>query len=243
MRTLRKVCLDYGHGGHDPGAVGNGLQEKDLTLAIGKKVKGIVESHGIKVIETRDSDKYLSLTERANISNRNNADILVSLHVNSASDVNARGFEVWTTRGQTQDDKLADEIAREIKRTFPNVPFRADMTDGDLDKESNFTVIAKAAAPACLVEMGFIVNKQDAQMLRTEQDKIAGSIARGILNYLGVKNNGDDGVTPENNTPSSWAKEAWEWAKNEGLLDGTRPKDYLTREELAVVLKRLADRE
>ena len=46
----------------------------------------------------------------------------------------------------------------------------------------------------------------------------------------------------EQNTPSSWAKEAWEWAKKEGLLDGTRPKDNLTREEFAVVLKRLADK-
>ena len=46
----------------------------------------------------------------------------------------------------------------------------------------------------------------------------------------------------EQNTPSSWAKEAWEWAKKEGLLDGTRPKDNLTREEFAVVLKRLVDK-
>lgn len=52
---------------------------------------------------------------------------------------------------------------------------------------------------------------------------------------------GADKVT-DKNTPSSWAKEAWEWAKKEGLLDGTRPKDNLTREEFAVVLKRLADK-
>lgn len=49
-------------------------------------------------------------------------------------------------------------------------------------------------------------------------------------------------IVANKNKPSAWAKEAWEWAKKEGLLDGTRPKDNLTREEFAVVLKRLADR-
>jgi len=62
-------------------------------------------------------------------------------------------------------------------------------------------------------------------MVRSELDKLKGA----------------DKVT-DKNTPSSWAKEAWEWAKKEGLLDGTRPKDNLTREEFAVVLKRLADK-
>jgi len=58
---------------------------------------------------------------------------------------------------------------------------------------------------------------------------------------VSYKLKGADKVT-DKNTPSSWAKEAWEWAKKEGLLDGTRPKDNLTREEFAVVLKRLADK-
>jgi N-acetylmuramoyl-L-alanine amidase len=62
-------------------------------------------------------------------------------------------------------------------------------------------------------------------MVKSELDKLKGA----------------DKVT-DKNTPSSWAKEAWEWAKKEGLLDGTRPKDNLTREEFAVVLKRLADK-
>lgn len=236
---MKTVCLDYGHGGSDPGAVGNGLKEKDLTLAIGKKTKGILEKYGLKVIETRSGDQYVSLTERANISNRNKADVLVSLHVNSAENVNARGFEVWTTRGQTLGDKLADAIGEEIKRAFPNVPFRADLSDGDLDKEANFTVIAKATAPACLVEMGFIVNAQDAQMLKTEQDKIAEAIARGIMNYLGVNYKGGGNVTNSKNvTVSTWAQEAWEWAKEKGITDGTDPKGPVTREQAITMIYR-----
>lgn len=53
---------------------------------------------------------------------------------------------------------------------------------------------------------------------------------------------GGDNMTQDKNQPSDWAKEAWEWAKQQGLLDGTRPKDNLTRQELAVVLKRLAEK-
>ncbi|MCF6466331.1 N-acetylmuramoyl-L-alanine amidase [Clostridium sp. Cult2] len=183
---MSKACFDYGHGGKDPGAVGNGLREKDLTLAIGKKVKAIVEKHGVKVVETRSNDKYLSLTERANISNRNNVDIFVSFHINSATNVNARGFEIWTTVGQTQGDIIATAIGKQLMEDFPHVPFRTDYSDGDLDKERNFTVIAKTKAPACLIEIGFIINKIDAQMLKTEQDKIAESISKGILKYLGI---------------------------------------------------------
>lgn len=236
---MKVICLDYGHGGHDPGAVGNGLKEKDLTLAIGKKVKGMLEKQGLKVIETRSDDRYVSLTERANISNRNKADALVSLHVNSASNPNARGFEIFTTRGQTPADKLADEIGKELQGAFPNVPFRADWSDGDLDKEENFTVIAKATAPACLVEMGFIVNAQDAAMLRTEQDKIAEAIARGIMNFLGIKYKGGSNVANSNNqSVSSWAQEAWRWATGKGVTDGSDPKGPVTREQAITMIYR-----
>ena len=70
----------------------------------------------------------------------------------------------------------------------------------------------------------------------------------GWQRFLGMVQNeldklkGGATVVAEKNVPSSWAKEAWEWAKKEGLLDGTRPKDGLTREEFAVVLKKLVDR-
>jgi len=236
---MKVICLDYGHGGHDPGAVGNGLKEKDLTLAIGKKVKGMLEKQGLKVIETRSDDRYVSLTERANISNRNKADALVSLHVNSASNPNARGFEIFTTRGQTPADKLADEIGKELQGAFPNVPFRADWSDGDLDKEENFTVIAKATAPACLVEMGFIVNAQDAQMLKNEQDRIAQAIAKGVLNYLGITYKGGNGMANSNSQAvSSWAKEAWDWAIKQGITDGTNPQGAITREQVVTMLHR-----
>ena len=181
-----KGTMDGGHGGKDPGALGNGLKEKDITLAMSKKVGAILQEHGVVINYTRTTDKFLTLTERAMVANNAAADFFVSFHVNSATNPNARGFELFTTKGTTKADELAEYIALEIIKAFPDVPFRADKTDGDLDKEENFTVITKTKMPAVLVEMGFIVNSIDAQMLRTQQDKIATAIAKGILKYLGI---------------------------------------------------------
>lgn len=232
------VCIDPGHGGKDPGAVRNGLQEKDITLAIALKLGNILEKHKIKVVYTRTTDKYLSLTERANISNRANADALVSIHTNSAANSSARGLEIWTSRGQTQGDMLATCIGEQLMEDFKGVPFRADYSDGDLDKEENFTVIAKAKAPACLIELGFISNKEDNKLQTGNQDEFALAIAKGVLKFLGILYKGGNTMTNTNNNPSEWAKEAWEWAKKEGITDGTRPKDNATREEIITMIYR-----
>lgn len=180
------VCIDPGHGGKDPGAVANGLKEKDITLAITLKIGKILERHGVKVCYSRTTDKYLSLTERAELSNKNNADAFVSIHTNSFTNPSARGLEVWTSRGQTKGDILATYVGQELIKAFPDVPFRKDMSDGDLDKESNFTVLVKTKAPACLCELGFISNKEDNKLQTGKQDEFALAIAKGVLKFLGV---------------------------------------------------------
>lgn len=184
---MPKVFLDAGHGGKDPGACANGLQEKDITLAITLKIGKILERHGVKVCYSRTTDKYLSLTERAELSNKNNADAFVSIHTNSFTNPSARGLEVWTSRGQTKGDILATYVGQELIKAFPDVPFRKDMSDGDLDKESNFTVLVKTKAPACLCELGFISNKEDNKLQTGKQDEFAEAIAKGVLSYLGIK--------------------------------------------------------
>ena len=96
--------------------------------------------------------------------------IMISVHNNAASNgqwANARGFEIWTTKGQTTSDKLADIFANSIKKSFPLLPFRADVSDGDLDKECNFTVLM-TQCPAMLIENLFQDNKQDVALLQDE---------------------------------------------------------------------------
>ena len=79
------IVIDAGHGGKDPGASGKKYQEKTLTLNIAKELERSLEAAGMKVIMTRDGDTYPTLTERVNISHNNNADIFISIHLNSNS--------------------------------------------------------------------------------------------------------------------------------------------------------------
>lgn len=183
---MTTVVLDAGHGGHDPGAVGNGLKEKDITLSLALKIGGILKKHGIKVTYTRSDDRFVDLKERGRISDRASADIFVSLHVNSAGNPAATGFEIWTSKGQGKGDLLATKIGEQLQKDFPKEKFRADFRDGDLDKESNFTVLVGPKAPAVLIEYLFIVNPSDANVLRTRQGDLAESTAKGIMSYLGI---------------------------------------------------------
>lgn len=106
-----RVVIDPGHGGHDPGTIGkNGHFEKDATLAIARKLAGILrDKPGYKVYLTRDADKFISLDERTMIANRLHADIFVSIHINSSPNPYTRGittyFLNWT------DDAEANRVA------------------------------------------------------------------------------------------------------------------------------------
>lgn len=96
---IKRVVIDPGHGGKDPGAISrNGKhREKDITLSVALKLGALIKGSypDIKVIYTRSTDKYVELSERAAIANRNKADLFISIHVNSAKAVQARGTETF----------------------------------------------------------------------------------------------------------------------------------------------------
>lgn len=91
------VVLDAGHGGKDPGAVGGGVLEKDVTLATALLVGQILEERmpKIKVVYTRTTDRFVELTERTNIANKSNADLFVSIHTNASESKEAHGVETF----------------------------------------------------------------------------------------------------------------------------------------------------
>jgi N-acetylmuramoyl-L-alanine amidase len=102
------IVVDPGHGGNDPGAVGNGLKEKDINLAIGLKMENALKSKGFDVKMTRRTDVYLKLQERTNIANEANANMFVSIHVNSLPPgKNSEGFEIYLMAPSTDKDALA----------------------------------------------------------------------------------------------------------------------------------------
>lgn len=104
---LDVVVIDPGHGGKDPGAIGvYGTYEKDITIAVAKKLKSLIESQGIKVVMTRDSDEFVELYKRGQIANSNGGKLFISLHCNSMpyKPHSASGFEVYILRpGKTED--------------------------------------------------------------------------------------------------------------------------------------------
>lgn len=192
---MKKIVIDPGHVGHDSGAVGPaGIQERDITLPVAKKVAAILRSV-VEVRLTREDDRArgltlnADLTDRADAANDWGADIFVSIHCNASNNRTANGCEVWTSRGQTGADALAECIIRALETEFPDTTMRKDYTDGDSDKEAGFAVLTKTEMPAALVELAFISNPTEEAMLESQfyQAGAARAIAQGIADYSGVQ--------------------------------------------------------
>ena len=114
---LKTVVIDAGHGGHDPGATNGKIYEKNITLSVAKRLGELIKKNypSINVIYTRSDDRFVELYRRADIANKNNADLFISIHVNSAGDRSARGHETFVM-GQ---DKNSENF--EICRTENSV--------------------------------------------------------------------------------------------------------------------------
>ena len=188
-----KVVIDPGHAGRniDPGAVNGstGLQEADVALVISRQVANYLLNVGYEVKLTRtewEQEETDDLSYRTALANDWGADIFISLHCNSAANESAEGYEVWTSPGQTEGDRLATCIYKQIAAEFPDRAGRTDYSDGDPDKESRFYVLVYTDAPACLVEMAFISNDAEAALLADAawQDRYARAIARGVTDYF-----------------------------------------------------------
>ena len=177
QRGQRLVFLDAGHGGKDPGAIGlNGIQEKDIILPISQYVGRYLEKQGIRVMQARDSDYFVSLQGRTDMANRAGADLFVSIHANSmgAGRPDISGLEVY----YFGDRRLSDTIHRNILRTV-NVKDRGV-------RKARFYVLRNSRMPSTLVEVGFVTGYDDAAKLTdvNYQQQMAQAIARGIVEYL-----------------------------------------------------------
>lgn len=187
--TSKIVVLDAGHGiGRDTGATGiTGVQEDDVTLSVTLKAGKILESRGVQVVYTRTTDQRStpmevidSLQKRCDISNEAGATYFVSIHNNSAGTPNAYGTETYYYAGNSEGQRLASEIQSSLVSTV-----------GSYDrgvKTAGFYVIKNTAAPAALVELGFLSNPDEESKLASEeyQAKYAEGVASGILRTLGM---------------------------------------------------------
>ena len=176
---MSNVFIDAGHGGKDSGAVGNGLQEKDLNLTIALEVGRLLKAKNVNVTYARQSDVFLELSERANKANNIKADIFVSIHVNAAGNATANGVETFHYPTSSTGKKLASDIQGAL---VDSKVFKANRGV----KSANFAVLRLTKMPAALVELGFITNVSDAQLLKTKKNEMAQGVVNGILKYLNM---------------------------------------------------------
>lgn len=190
-----KVCLDPGHGGYDPGAVGNGLQEKDITLDVCLKLKPMLEYNGISVIMTRDGDYapgHLEgnlngeLQARVNIAEQGNVDLFVSVHVNSGG---GTGEEVLVAGVGGRAEAAANKV-------LPYLVQAGGWYNRGV-KTQNVLVLKKTSMPAILTENGFIDNAADTAKLKDPNFRQALAIAhaKGMCDYFGIQYKGEGGGT------------------------------------------------
>lgn len=182
------ITLDAGHGGSDPGAIGSdGTKEKNITLAITKAVKELLEKKGAKVYMTRTTDVDVygpnasdadELQARVNVGEKYNSDLFVSLHINSSVNKNVGGFSTYYYPKTSDDLRIAKSIQDQLTANFG--------VDDLGVRQANFYVIKRISMPATLVEMCFISNEKELVLMKGKwfQNKTARLIAAGIEKYF-----------------------------------------------------------
>ena len=173
------IVVDAGHGGKDSGAISGKKYEKVPALVMAQMLQKNLEEKGAKVIMTRSDDTFISLQDRVEISNYENADLFVSIHLNSSEKSHINGVETHWYKTNSQD--LAKYVQTSLMKEVKAV-------DRGLFK-SMFYVINHTTAPAILVETGFISNPQERDELFEEprQKATANAIADGITEYFEKK--------------------------------------------------------
>lgn len=182
-----KIYLDPGHGGSDPGATGNGLSEKNVTLAIALKINDILlqEYSNAETRLSRTADKTVSLQERTDDANSWGADLFVSIHIN-AFDGTAYGYEDYIYSG------LSDESATALYQRIihEEVIKQNGLRDRGM-KKANFHVLRETVMHAILTENGFIDHPDDAAKMKSAAwiEQTARGHVNGIAKCLGLEKN------------------------------------------------------
>lgn len=155
-----KIFIDPGHGGGDPGAVGNGIQEKNITLQISNKLREILinEYDGVSVRMSRTGDETISLTQRTAMANQWGADFLYSVHINSGG---GTGYEDFIY-SRLSNNSLTAQMQRTI---HTEIISRIGMVDRGM-KKADFHMLRDSNMDAVLTENGFIDNPNDAAKMK-----------------------------------------------------------------------------
>ncbi len=171
------IVLDAGHGGTDSGAIGtSGHFEKQLTLRTALLLSTKLKQEGASVLLTRNGDQYITLSDRALLSNQQAADAFISIHYDSTADMGAGGITTYYTQDQQQE--LALHIQHNlVKNTSPK--------DRGI-RQASLRVLRENKQPAVLVELGYISNPSEESLLHTShyQERVTDGLLNGLKSFL-----------------------------------------------------------
>jgi len=183
--TNKVIVIDAGHGGFDPGAIGDsGTLEKDISLAIALKIQELLEKNGTATIMTRIDDSDLGDTKREDMKNRrdirdiNESELFISIHLNSFPQDKYSGAQTFYPKDE-KSKLLAESIQKNLKEVV-------DSTNERVAKELNDVYMLKnIKVPSVIVECGFLSNSEEEKKLQEDeyQSKIAWAIYLGVLDY------------------------------------------------------------
>jgi len=198
------VVIDPGHGGQDSGAICAGVQEKDLTLDIAQRIDRLLQAQGIATLMTRTGDSYVSLADRAAVTNRSRDCIFVSIHFNEGNKNSSAGVETYYAEHRTGEKapiaswlpflqpaalETSSNVESESLAGFIQEALVARTQAADRGtKAGQFFVITNVRHPAVLVEGGFLSNKEDVAKLTTldYREQMAAAVTEGIMKYREV---------------------------------------------------------
>lgn len=192
------VFIDAGHGGNDGGCIGGDIIEKTINLSIAGLVRDKLKTLGYEVVMARSTDTYVAKEDRVKRANSINADIYVSIHQNFSDVKSVNGMEVWYD---------GTDVQRDSKRLALLVSQQTAKYTGAAEREvrgdADFHVTGSTQMPSCLIETGFLSNKEERAKLASQeyQEKLASGIVQGIEYYFHPKTmylTFDDGPSEEN---------------------------------------------
>ena len=183
-----KVYIDQGHNPRNPnsGAEGNGYREQDLVYTIGVLTADILRAEGFEVRLSRPTattqlgtSNSSSLAARVNDANSWGADIFISLHANASENSSASGQEAFVYSTSSPAYPLAQNILTQLNLS-------TGLRNRGVTARTNLYVLRRTRMPATLVELGFITNQRDADLMANSPELFAEGVANGVLAYYGM---------------------------------------------------------
>ena len=198
MNRKLKVFIDAGHGGRDPGAVGNSMRESDIALEVSLLLETILIHVGFDIMLSRRTDVSLGINERWQMANTWGADLLFSVHVNAGGGTGVETLIPTASPNSPNRDLQANrKLAELISKTLAtSLSIRIRRTRGVMleteTRHGSIGVLRHSRMTAVLVELAFIdapANKPDINILRNHRREMAAALAKGICKYFKVNPN------------------------------------------------------